>query len=128
MQHQRAVGLLDDPPLGDRYEPRPGVAAQDLFEKLIAVDVPCGVIQNVVEALAHPHTAHRGMVAEVDGHRSVASPIKLSRTPASYRSRPQEIGESTVRVLTEAGLDAATIDRLLAAGIVHQAEADKDAA
>ncbi len=98
-------------------------SAQDLFEKLIAVDVPCGVIHNVVEALAHPHTAHRGMIAEVDGHRSVASPIKLSRTPASYRSRPQEIGESTVRVLAQAGLDAATIEKLLAAGIVHQAKA-----
>lgn len=98
-------------------------AAQDLFEKLIAVDVPCGVIQNVVESLAHPHTAHRTMVVEVNGHRSVASPIKMSRTPASYRSHPQAIGESTVRVLTEAGLDAATIDKLLAAGIVHQADA-----
>lgn len=108
--------------LEDAFRP---FAAQDLFEKLIAVDVPCGVIQNVVEALAHPHTAHRGMIAEVHGHRSVASPIKLSRTPASYRSRPQEIGESTVRVLTEAGLDAATIERLLAAGIVHQADANK---
>lgn len=97
--------------------------AQDLFEKLIAIDVPCGVIHNVVEALAHPHAEHRRMIAEVAGHRSVASPIKLSRTPASYRTRPQEIGESTVRVLTEAGLDAATIDKLLAAGIVHQADA-----
>lgn len=108
--------------LEDAFQP---FAAQDLFEKLIAVDVPCGVIQNVVEALAHPHTAHRGMIAEVNGLRSVASPIKLSRTPASYRSHPQEIGESTVRVLTEAGLDGATIDRLLAAGIVHQADAAK---
>ena len=98
-------------------------SAQDLFQKLIDVDVPCGVIQNVVEALAHPHTAHRGMIAEVDGHRSVASPIKLSRTPARYRSQPQQIGASTVRVLTEAGLDAATIDKLLAAGIIHQADA-----
>ncbi|MEO7150311.1 MAG: CaiB/BaiF CoA-transferase family protein [Burkholderiaceae bacterium] len=99
--------------------------ADSLFEKLIAVDVPCGVIHNVVEALAHPHTAHRQMIAEVAGHRSVASPIKLSRTPASYRSRPQEMGESTVRVLQEAGLDTDTIDKLLAAGIVHQAPADQ---
>ncbi|HVR52676.1 MAG TPA: CoA transferase [Pseudorhodoferax sp.] len=95
--------------------------ARELFEKLIAIDVPCGVIHNVVEALAHPHTAHREMIADIDGHRSIASPIKLSRTPATYRSSPQQIGESTVRVLAEAGLDEATIERLLAAGIVHQA-------
>ncbi len=97
--------------------------AASLFEKLIAIDVPCGVIHNVVEALAHPHTSHRQMIAEIDGHRSVASPIKLSRTPARYRSRPQQIGESTARVLAEAGLDRDTIDKLLAAGIVHQADA-----
>ena len=53
----------------------------------------------MVEALDHPHTAHRGMVAEVDGFRSVASPVKLDRTPASYRLRPQEIGRSSVEVL-----------------------------
>ena len=96
--------------------------AHGLFNMLIAIDVPCGVIHNVVEALAHPHTAHRQMIAEVAGQRAVASPIKLSRTPASYRSPPQQIGESTVRVLTEAGLDTATIHKLLAAGIVHQAD------
>ena len=96
--------------------------AHSLFQTLIAIDVPCGVIHNVVEALAHPHTAHRQMIAEVAGQRAVASPIKLSRTPASYRSPPQSIGESTVRVLSDAGLDSATIKTLLAAGIVHQAD------
>lgn len=58
-------------------------------------------------------------------HRSVASPIKLSRTPARYRTRAQEIGGSTVRFLTEGGRDAATIDKLLAARIVHRADTIK---
>ncbi len=95
--------------------------AQTLFQKLVAVGVPCGVIQNVVEALAHPHTAHRGMVAEVEGFRSVASPIKFSRTPASYRLRPQEIGQSTLQVLGEAGLSQEQIALLLERGVIRQA-------
>lgn len=95
--------------------------AQALFEKLVATGVPCGVIHNVVEALDHPHTAHRGMVAEVDGFRSVASPVKLDRTPASYRLRPQEIGHSSVQVLEEAGFTAGQIGQLLDSGVLRQA-------
>lgn len=94
--------------------------AQALFEKLVATGVPCGVIHNVVEALDHPHTAHRGMVAEVDGFRSVASPVKLDRTPASYRLRPQEIGKSSVQVLAEAGFTAGQIGQLLYSGVLRQ--------
>ena len=94
--------------------------AQELFDKLVAVGVPCGVIQNVVEALKHPHTEHRGMIAEVDGFRSVASPIKLSRTPASYRIRPQDIGQSTLDVLREAGLTDAQIAHLQKNDVIRQ--------
>ena len=94
--------------------------AQQLFTELTRVGVPCGVIQNVVEALAHAHTKHRDMVAEIGTHRSIASPIKLSRTPASYRTAPQQIGESTVPVLKASGLPAETIDALLASGVIRQ--------
>lgn len=59
-----------------------------LAERLAREGVPCAPIQNVPAALADPHTRHRGMVVEIDGYRGVASPIKLSRTPASYRLRP----------------------------------------
>ncbi|WP_336694203.1 CaiB/BaiF CoA-transferase family protein [Delftia acidovorans] len=101
--------------------------AQALFEKLVATGVPCGVIHNVVEALDHPHTAHRGMVAEVDGFRSVASPVKLDRTPASYRLRPQEIGRSSVQVLQEAGFTAGQIGQLLDSGVLRQSASPEPA-
>ncbi|MGX6568823.1 CaiB/BaiF CoA transferase family protein [Cupriavidus necator] len=94
--------------------------AQSLFECLVAVGVPCGVIHNVVEALNHPHTAHRGMVAEIGKFKSVASPVKLSRTPATYREAPQEIGASTVEVLREAGLTESQIEKLLEQGVALQ--------
>ena len=40
-------------------------------------------------ALEHPHTAHRHMVVQMPGgYRGIGSPIKLGRTPATYRFAP----------------------------------------
>jgi formyl-CoA transferase len=60
-----------------------------LADQLVRAGVPCAPIQNVAAALADPHTQHRGMVVGIGEHyRGVASPIKFSRTPASYRLAP----------------------------------------
>jgi crotonobetainyl-CoA:carnitine CoA-transferase CaiB-like acyl-CoA transferase len=60
-----------------------------LARRLVEAGVPCAPIQDVATALADPHTAHRGMVVRIGEHyRGVASPIRLSRTPASYRTEP----------------------------------------
>lgn len=60
-----------------------------LADRLVAAGVPCAAVLSVPAALSHPHTVHRGMVVEMDGgYRGIASPIKLSRTPASYRLTP----------------------------------------
>ncbi len=93
--------------------------AQGLFDQLIKIHVPCGVINNVIEALDHPHTAHREMIAEIGAHKSVASPIKLSRTPASYRIAPQQIGESTRAVMERHGYSAEQIDALLGDSVIR---------
>jgi crotonobetainyl-CoA:carnitine CoA-transferase CaiB-like acyl-CoA transferase len=60
-----------------------------LADALVAAGVPCAPVLSVSAALQHPHTAHRGMVVELPGgYRGIASPIKLSRTPATYRIAP----------------------------------------
>ncbi len=60
-----------------------------LAEELVRKGVPCAAVLSVPAALEHPHTRHRRMVVEMDnGYRGVASPIKLSRTPATYRLPP----------------------------------------
>ena len=62
---------------------------RELADRLVRAGVPCAPIQDVPTALADPHTAHRGMVVGIgEGYRGVASPVKLSRTPASYRLAP----------------------------------------
>lgn len=73
------------------------LAAHDgpaLADALVAAGVPCAAVLTVPQALQHPHTAHRGMVVELPGgYRGIASPIKLDRTPASYRIAPLAEGK-----------------------------------
>ena len=60
-----------------------------LAQALMDIGVPCAPVLNVQQALEHPHTAHRQMVVSIgDDYRGLGSPIKLSRTPASYRLPP----------------------------------------
>lgn len=59
-----------------------------LADTLVKLGVPCAPVLGVDAALQHPHTVHRQMVVEMSGYRGIASPIKLSRTPATYRTAP----------------------------------------
>jgi crotonobetainyl-CoA:carnitine CoA-transferase CaiB-like acyl-CoA transferase len=50
---------------------------------------------------------------------SIASPIRMSETPPSYRRAPPALGQHTAEILGELlGLSAADIDALRAKGIV----------
>jgi len=53
------------------------------------------------------------MIVDLDGYRGTGSPIKLSRTPASYRSKPPKFAEHTDEVLKEHGLDPAAFADVL---------------
>jgi crotonobetainyl-CoA:carnitine CoA-transferase CaiB-like acyl-CoA transferase len=67
---------------------------RQLVDDLMAAGVPAAPVLAVDAALTHPHTAHRGMVVELEGgYRGVGAPVKLSRTPASYRHAPLTAGE-----------------------------------
>jgi crotonobetainyl-CoA:carnitine CoA-transferase CaiB-like acyl-CoA transferase len=60
-----------------------------LAQSLMDIGVPTAPVLPVSAALQHPHTAHREMVVSIgDSYKGVASPIKLSRTPATYRLPP----------------------------------------
>ncbi|MFD0669822.1 CaiB/BaiF CoA transferase family protein [Ramlibacter sp. MAHUQ-53] len=65
-----------------------------LVDDLMAAGVPAAPVLSVEAALQHPHTAHRGMVVEMEGgYRGLGAPVKLSRTPASYRHAPLTPGD-----------------------------------
>jgi crotonobetainyl-CoA:carnitine CoA-transferase CaiB-like acyl-CoA transferase len=73
--------------------------ARALADALVRAGVPAAVVASVPQALAHAHTAHRRMVVELPGgYRGVASPVKLSRTPASYRHAPLTRGDAFLPV------------------------------
>jgi len=66
-----------------------------LADDLVRAGVPAAVVLSVPQALLHPHTAHRGMVVELPGgYRGVGAPVKLSRTPATYRHAPLTEGRT----------------------------------
>ncbi|WP_313625843.1 CoA transferase [Achromobacter sp.] len=67
--------------------------AAALADRLLRAGVPAAAVQTVDQALAHPHTRHRGMVLEQGSYRGVGSPIKLSRTPATLRKLPPDLAK-----------------------------------
>jgi crotonobetainyl-CoA:carnitine CoA-transferase CaiB-like acyl-CoA transferase len=64
------------------------VEGEAIVQPLSAAGVPCAPILTVPQALALPHTQYRQMTVSLPGYRGIASPIKLSRTPATYRLAP----------------------------------------
>ncbi|ARP93037.1 carnitine dehydratase [Bordetella genomosp. 13] len=63
--------------------------AESLVDRLMAANVPAAPVLPVDAALTHPHTVHREMVVSLgENYRGLAAPVKLSRTPATYRHAP----------------------------------------
>ena len=107
----------------------PVVAAQPSrywIEGLEAHNVSCGPINTIEQAFADPQIAARGMRIEMphpalggDPAPLIASPIRMSETPASYRRAPPTLGQHTDEVLHELlGLGAAEIDALRGRGVI----------
>ncbi|MEN0137699.1 MAG: CoA transferase [Rhodococcus sp. (in: high G+C Gram-positive bacteria)] len=76
------------------------------FEKLTEQGVPCGPLNDIADAVALAERLGLTPVVEIDDPRrdrpvrQVANPIRLSATPASYRSAPPLLGEDTPAVST----------------------------
>nr|WP_201761501.1 CoA transferase [Nonomuraea sp. K271] len=79
------VAALDDA-LGER-------PADEWFELLTAAGVPCGPINDLAAAFALAEELGLEPSVRLDGAGQVASPVRLSATPPSYRRPPPELGE-----------------------------------
>ncbi|MGD6741784.1 CaiB/BaiF CoA transferase family protein [Streptomyces sp. BH106] len=81
------------------------------FESLTAVGVPCGPINDLAAAFDLAERLGLNIRTRIDDpHRDapaeqVANPIRLSATPATYRSAPPRLGEHTEEVLADLGDD-----------------------
>lgn len=72
---------------------------QALADSLIRRGVPCAPVLSLGEALGHPHALHRQMQVSLADYQGVASPIKMSRTPAVYRRAPPRLDEHAGEIL-----------------------------
>jgi crotonobetainyl-CoA:carnitine CoA-transferase CaiB-like acyl-CoA transferase len=90
-----------------------------LFDRLMAVGVPCAPVLTVEQALALEHTATRAMKVELGDYRGAGIPAKLSRTPGSVRLPPPRIGEHSGEVLGRFGFTPERIAQLFATRIVR---------
>ena len=99
---------------------------QPLLDALIAAGVPCGPVNNYDDLFSDPHVRARNMVIEMENPiapgteiEMLASPLRLSKTPVTYRRRPPNIGEHTDQVLIETfGLSREEVDRYRAIGVL----------
>jgi crotonobetainyl-CoA:carnitine CoA-transferase CaiB-like acyl-CoA transferase len=92
--------------------------------------VPCGPINNIAQAFDDPQVRARGLVVKqqrwADGETgdgmqdifSVASPIRLSANPSVLRNAAPALGQHTLEVLRELGLDDTRITELQNSGVV----------
>ena len=93
---------------------------ETLFTK---VGVPAGPINNYAQAHEHPQVKHLGtrigiphpLGGEAPG---IGSPIRMSKTPVSYRRPPPMLGQHTHEVLRELGMDQTAIDALTKSGTI----------
>ena len=101
--------------LAEKLAHEDGVA---LAGELLAMGLPAGPVLDAAQAVAHPHTAHRGMNVADGGYSGTGTPVKLSRTPGVAAVAPPRFGEHARAVLAEHGLDDEAIDALAASGVL----------
>jgi len=95
----------------------------DWVARFTAAGVPCGSVRQISEVLTDPQLAAREMIATVQhptigAARVIASPLKLSGTPATVRTAPPVLGEHTNHILGELGYAAAAIERFKADRVI----------
>jgi crotonobetainyl-CoA:carnitine CoA-transferase CaiB-like acyl-CoA transferase len=86
-----------------------------------ALDIPVTRIYSIDEIVDHPHLEAVGLFQRVEHPtegpiRAIRPPVRFSRTPAELALPAPTLGQHTVEILREAGLDESSIEALLASG------------
>ena len=103
-----------------------GRTTAEWLADLETAEVPAGPVNALEDLLADPHLVGQDLIRRVD-HPSedetlqIGPPGRFSRSPATVRRPAPLLGEHTVQVLGEAGLEEAEIDGLLRDGAAIQA-------
>lgn len=113
--------LGDGSILGEWIKERP---IQEVVEKIAATGVPIAPVYGINEAIEDPHVKARGTIIEFE-HKDVGIirmpgfPVKMEKTPGTYRLGAPQLGEHTVEVLKDLlGYSDEEIEELRKAGAV----------
>ena len=126
MGHLKELEIL----LSERFKTQ---TAAHWLSALEEVGVPCGPVNDMLQALADPQTIAREMVTEVEHSalgkvKTLGLPIKFSETPGKVRTGAPLYGEHTAEVLGAYGFDAGEIAALQRQGAVVTASLVHDGA
>src|SRR4029453_3536958 len=93
------------------------------MEALQEAGVLCAPLKDYPGLVRHPQVMATGFITEQDHPRAgrfktVATPVKLEKTPGTIRTPRPSLGEHTEAVLTEAGFTKAEIEQLTARRII----------
>ncbi|MDH3230666.1 MAG: CoA transferase [Alphaproteobacteria bacterium] len=97
------------------------------LKELEAQNIGCGPINNLEQVFNDPQVIAREMVHEMRHSanggttaRLLASPMKMSGTPVTYRHAPPLLGEHTAEVMSDIlGLDDSEIEELCDLGVIR---------
>jgi len=89
------------------------------LERFAAAEIPAGPINTVAEALDDQQTRARGLIVHLEHPtigtaKSLANPIRFSRTPVSYRLPPPLLGEHTAEILQSLGYSVEDVQAITA--------------
>lgn len=73
--------------------------ADEWFEVLTEAGVPCGPINDVAQGMDLATSLGLDPIVDVEGSAQVAHPVRFSRTPASYRHAPPDLGSHQEDIL-----------------------------
>lgn len=97
--------------------------AQHWLDLLEEKGVPCGPVNDMLQALSDPQTLAREMVVEVEhttlgAVKTLGLPVKFSQTPGKVRTGAPLYGEHTREILAEAGFGPEEIEGFVSEGAV----------
>ena len=86
----------------------------EIFAKFEPLAIACGPVNNVKQVFQDPQVVYRKVVVENGHQKAIASPLRFSKTPMTYRPSPK-LGEHTKEVLSNLGAD---LDKLKSNGVI----------
>jgi crotonobetainyl-CoA:carnitine CoA-transferase CaiB-like acyl-CoA transferase len=100
-----------------------GWDSAEVLLRMQAAEIPCGPINSVADSLADRHYAARENIVQLEHAtagevRSLANPVRLADTPATYRLPPPRLGEHTNTILGELGYETEEVEGMRGEGVI----------